>query len=283
MEETKSKEEKLIKQLIPRITEFFTKNKTLEKGKLKELITFLEFPSIPEIQDTESFWKEISKNSSNKNITKELFMKNLTEYIHNHSKEIFEQESALINNVTQFLERPVQLVEDFDPDNELIFEFYRLLATIEFFDFTDKKNSQSISLTSLQKYLNEYKFINLTKELSNENNQIKSCESQVISGIKSFNTTYFSGFYKSDLKLLNKVNLDMPVNLDLFKEENDNIKEKKIPKNNGMNKNEIVEYNNDINKYIKDKDEKIEKLESFIYILNNIGNQVSFVTFLVNN
>ena len=168
MEETKSNEEKLIKQLIPRITEFFTKNKTLEKGKLKELITLLEFPNIPEIQDTESFWKEISKNSSNKNITKELFMKNLTEYIHNHSKEIFEQESALINNVTQFLERPVQLVEDFDPDNELIFEFYRLLATIEFFDFTDKKNSQSISLTSLQKYLNEYKFINLTKESIND-------------------------------------------------------------------------------------------------------------------
>ena len=132
------------------------------------------------------------------------------------------------------------------------------------------------------KFIDNNDFINLTKELSNENNQIKSCESQVISGIKSFNTTYFSGFYKSDLKLLNKVNLDMPVNLDLFKEENDNIKEQKIPKNNGMNKNEIVEYNNDINKYIKDKDEKIEKLESFIYILNN-EEEVDKERFLIEN
>ena len=156
----------------------------------------------------------------------------------------------------------------------------RIISKNENYSNIFKRNylKQNINLTTREETVKTYynskiidnnDFINLTKELANENNQIKSSESQILSGIKSFNTTYFSGFYKSDLKLLNKVNLDMPVNLDLFKEENDNAKEQKIQKNNGMNKNEIMEYNNNINKYNKVKDDKIEKLENFIYILNN--------------
>jgi hypothetical protein len=74
---------------------------------------------------------------------------------------------------------------------------------------------------------------NLTKESVKDNNQVKSSDSQIISGINGQNTTYFSGFNKSDLKMLNKVNLDMPVNIDLDKEENEEeiIKEKEESKN----------------------------------------------------
>ena len=153
MEEIKSDEEKLIEQLIPKISEYFTKNKFLEKSGINQLLSHLEFPEI----DPELFWNEISSNSDGNKITQELFIKNLTEYIHNHSKEIFENDS-LNDDVAKFLERPVQLVEDIDTDNELMFELYRLMATIEFAENKD------VPLMSLEEGLNEYKFINLSKD-----------------------------------------------------------------------------------------------------------------------
>ena len=122
----------------------------------------------------------------------------------------------------------------------------------------------------------------LSKDLVNENNQVKSCESQVISGINGPNTTYFSGFNKSDLKILNKVNLDMPVNIDLEKEENEDLKnekEIKVEKEKKENKEMIVidEKKNCENKNvavdIKEKDKKIEKLENFINEFNEDENE----------
>ena len=165
MDENKIKEEKLFNQLNPKIEEYFTKNKNLEKGKIKEFIEFINFPKIFEFNDNNSlelFFKEISKNSNGKFITKELFIKNLIEYIHNHYEELFEKDISLINNVTKFLERPVKLIEDIDGDNDLMYEFYLLLATI---DFTE---AQNISLLSLENALDEYKFINLTKDTISE-------------------------------------------------------------------------------------------------------------------
>ena len=117
---------------------------------------------------------------------------------------------------------------------------------------------------------------NLTKESVKDNNQVKSSDSQIISGINGQNTTYFSGFNKSDLKMLNKVNLDMPVNIDLDKEENEEeiIKEKEESKN--LIKKEIN--NSSPNKRIEngsqDKDEKLEILESFINKFNNDKNEI---------
>ena len=157
MTEIKTGEKKLINQLMPKVSEYFKKNKTLEKSEIKQLISFLKFPDIKESNDIEIFWKEISLNSSGNQITQELFTKNLIEYIHNHSKELIHQDT-LVANVTKFLERPVKLIEDIDPDNELMFELYRLLATIEFSD------NQDIPLLSLEEALNEYKFINLEKD-----------------------------------------------------------------------------------------------------------------------
>ena len=162
MDEKMDKEENLIKQLIPKITEYFTKNKNLEKGKLKEFLEFINFQILDENNNIETFWKEISKNSNGKNITKEFLIKNLVEYIHNHNKELFEKESSLMSSVRSFIDRPVKLIEDIDGDNELIFEFYRLLATI------DITNVQDVPLLSLENALNEYKFINLTNDSISE-------------------------------------------------------------------------------------------------------------------
>ena len=154
MEENKAKEEKLIKRLIPKITEYFKKHETLDKDKLNEFMEFIDF-SIFNDKNKEEFWKEISKGSNEKNLQKVLFVRNLTNYIHNHSKELFKQEESLHKNLIQFIERPVKLIEDIDSENELMYEFYRLLATIEF------SNSQSIPLFSLESACKEYKFIKL--------------------------------------------------------------------------------------------------------------------------
>ena len=158
MEEIKSEEEELINQLKPKISEYFTKNKFVEKSTIKQLISFIEFPDITEPEDIEAFWKEISFNSTSKKLTQELFQKNISIYIHNHSSEIF-LGNSLIDNVTKFLKRPIKLIEDIDPDNEFMFELYRLLATLDFND-----NQDDIPLISLEEALNEYKFINLSKD-----------------------------------------------------------------------------------------------------------------------
>ena len=157
MSENRTQEEKLIKKLIPKITEFFKKHEKLEKEKVSAFMEFIDL-SILDENNQESFWNEISKNSNGKNIQKVLLVRNLTEYIHNHSKELFQPQESLNNSVIKFLERPVKLIEDIDADNELMYEFYRLLAIIEF------SNSQSIPLFTLENIAKEYQFINLNKD-----------------------------------------------------------------------------------------------------------------------
>ena len=114
--------------------------------------------------------------------------------------------------------------------------------------FTKINNSKDNELNYIKKDL--LKDIN-----SNDNNQIKSCESQVLSGINGPNTTLYSFLNKSDVKSLNKINLDMPnVNIDLDKEEiGENIDEKKEKK--------IFSYK-DNNKIKIINDKKMEKLEN---------------------
>ena len=160
MDEFKDKEQNLINKIIPKIDEYFSKNKILEKTKLKEFIEFIQFPSIsPEDNNTLSlFWKEISKNSNDKDISKELLIKNLVDYIHNNNEEILSLEPSSSNSISSFLERPVKLIEDIDGEDELIFELYLLLATV------DLTEGQNLPLSLLENALNEYKFINLTKE-----------------------------------------------------------------------------------------------------------------------
>ena len=154
MSDNRTQEEKLIKRLIPKITEYFKKHEKLEKENVSKFMEFIDL-SIRDENNQESFWNEISKNSNGKDLQKVLLVRNLTEYIHNHNKDIFQPLESLNSSVIKFLERPVKLIEDFDADNELMYEFYRLLATIEF------TNSQSIPLFALENIVKEYKFINL--------------------------------------------------------------------------------------------------------------------------
>ena len=158
MEENKIKLEKLFKRLNPKITEYFKKNETLSKEKLDEFMEFIDLSIGRTQKDKEEFWKEMTKGSNEKNLQKGLLLRNLTNYIHCHSKEILKQEESIHKSLIKFIERPVKLIEDIDSENEMMYEFYRLLATFEY------SNSQTISLFSLEAECKEYKFINLNQD-----------------------------------------------------------------------------------------------------------------------
>ena len=131
MEDEKSDSEKLIEELIPKISEYFSQNKILTKSNIKQLVEFLEFPIIEESNETEieEYWQEISTNSDEGNLTQELFITNLTQYINNHSKELFEQES-ISDDITKFLDKPVQLIEDIDKKLNEGYNFVDFFLTI---------------------------------------------------------------------------------------------------------------------------------------------------------
>ena len=153
------KENKLIKALIPKISEYFKKNEFLEKSQLTDFLNFIDLSTWNE-KNKEKFWSEISKDkgqSTNK-VQKVLLIKNLTEYIHSHSSELFQPEESLKNSVLNFITQPKQLKIEIDPENEQMFEFYRLLASIQF------STSKIIPLFSLEDLLKSYKFINLNKD-----------------------------------------------------------------------------------------------------------------------
>jgi len=157
--DTVVKENKLIKALIPKISEYFKTKEFLEKSQLSDFLNFIDLSTWNE-KDKEVFWNEISKDKgqpTNK-VQKVLLIKNLTEYIHSHSSELFQPEASLKNSVLNFITNPKQLKVDIDPENEQMFEFYRLLASIEF------STSKIIPLFSLEEKLQNYKFINLNKD-----------------------------------------------------------------------------------------------------------------------
>ena len=153
------KENKLIKALIPKISEFFKTKEYLEKSQLSEFLNFIDLSTWNE-KDKELFWSEISKDKgqpTNK-VQKVLLIKNLTEYIHAHSSELFQPEASLKDSVLNFITKPKDLKIDIDPENEQMFEFYRLLATIQF------STSKIIPIYTLDEHLKSNSFINLNKD-----------------------------------------------------------------------------------------------------------------------
>jgi hypothetical protein len=158
-EETVVKENKLIKALIPKISEYFKTNEFLEKNQLSDFLNFIDLSTWNE-KDKEIFWSEISKDKgqpTNK-VQKVLLIKNLTEYIHAHSSELFQPEASLKDSVFNFITKPKELKIDIDPENEQMFEFYRLLASMQF------STSKIIPLYALDEQLKANKFINLDKD-----------------------------------------------------------------------------------------------------------------------
>ena len=150
----------IISSLLPKITNYFTKNKFLEKSKLSEFLSYIDFSFILEKEkDLDKLWSQLSRNAPNKNqISKEILIQNLSEYIQSNNSEIIQPEQSLKNSVLQFISNPKKLNIDIDTDNDDYFELYRLLASLQF------TNDKMIQIKYLLELLNNYKFINLNKD-----------------------------------------------------------------------------------------------------------------------
>ena len=159
-ENQSEKGKNIISALLQKITDYFTKNKFLEKSKLSEFLSFIDFSFITEKdKGLDKLWFQLSKNAPNQNqLSKEIVIQNLSEFIQSHNKEIFQPEQSLKNSVLQFISNPKKLKIDIDPDNDDYFELYRLLASLQF------TNDKMIQIKFLLELLNNYKFINLNKD-----------------------------------------------------------------------------------------------------------------------
>ena len=220
-------------------------------------------------------------NKSNKNILNNRIKKNITNLENNNinnDKNINRQ--VEMNEISNKKRNNSDLTNEFFynkteiNNNSKIIQINDNIKSFELEKIKNNDTKQNLNLTTRDETFKTY---NNSKDIDNDNNQIKSCESQVISGINGPNTTYFSGFNKSELKMLNKINLDMPVNLDLFNDENKNIKEDNIKdklEEIKINIEEITENKNRNNKTMKLKDKKYEKLENFINKFNETENEI---------
>ena len=116
--------------------------------------------------------------------------------------------------------------------------------------------------------------ISSTKEIIKEINeqclsniQVNSYESQFISNLNP-NSNTFSCSNKSEIKLNNKINFDMPINIDLEKIEIDESKEGPKNKSNKLKKEKKIK-NDVIKKDIQQNNSRLEKLDNFINQLND--------------
>ena len=269
-----SKTKKLGINLTRKIKKYYSKrNKTFEEINNN---SYKNIAHINQLKDKINNQENIIRNNETNNINNKEGQNSYINYFFNKTMDInYNNNSKILsnNNISDYTNLTVN-------NKSNILNKYNNKDIKQTMNLTTRDETGKIYNNS--KDIENNELMNLTKELVNENNQVKSCESQVISGINGPNTTYFSGFNKSDLKILNKVNLDMPVNIDLENEENENDKnekEIKTEQDNKENKELIIIDQNDNceNKNIiidiKEKDKKIEKLENFINEFNDDENE----------
>ncbi len=160
----KEREEKLIKTIIPKISDYFKENTFLEKENLQEFLEYLGITAWNKENDeekNEEIWNSLSKDSQEQKLQKIIVIKNITDYIHNHGNELIPPERTLESSVEKFLLSPIQAIytnENINEDDETIFEFLKYLSLIQF------SNNNTIPFFELEKYLKENKFINLNIE-----------------------------------------------------------------------------------------------------------------------
>jgi hypothetical protein len=160
----KEREEKLIKTIIPKISDYFKENTFLEKENIQEFLEYLGITSWNKDNDEEKkeeIWNSLSKDSQEQKLQKIIVIKNITDYIHNHGNELIPPERTLESSVEKFLLSPIQAIytnENINEEDETIFEFLKFLSLIQF------SNNNTIPFFELEKYLKENKFINLNIE-----------------------------------------------------------------------------------------------------------------------
>ena len=162
-EEKKEKEDKLIKAIIPKISDYFIDHSVLEKKSLSEFLDFIDLTQWNSENDQEILWEGLCgpNNSKDTGLQKVLVIKNLTDFIHQHSDSLFQPNKSLERSVENYLKAPIQAfysTEALENDQESIFELYKLLCAKEF------NANKSIPYYELEQDLNNYEFINLNKD-----------------------------------------------------------------------------------------------------------------------
>ena len=239
--------------------------KNIDKTKIKKNIMSIKKNNhlIKENEDKSKNSRKINKK------VKDYENKNISNYIYNNKP---------INKKIKFINEKKLNIET--NDNIILLKTDIKQNKIEF-EEKIKNISNFGSNSKDSEYNNE--IINTTKEIIKELNehdlnnlQINSYESQFISNINSPNSNTFSCFNKSDFKFTNKINFDMPINIDLEKIETEESKEdsktkiNKIRKENKTKKDAIkIDVHQSISSHKSLKHNKYEKLANFINKLND--------------
>lgn len=155
------KEDKLIKSLIPKISEYFNENQYLKKDNLSKFLDYIDLTIWNSETEKEVLWAALMKNcSSEKELQKVILIKNLTNFIHGHSQSLFQPEKSLESSVKNYLSsmQPYYSNELSDSNYEAQYELYKLLALIQF------NLNKNTTLFELEELLQQNKFIKLDKE-----------------------------------------------------------------------------------------------------------------------
>ena len=97
MDNQKEKEEKIIKSIIPKITDYFADKSTLTKDKLQEFLDYIDLTFWNTEDEKEVLWKALTTNSNGNSVGKISVIKNLTDFIHSNGKDLFQPEKSLEN------------------------------------------------------------------------------------------------------------------------------------------------------------------------------------------
>ena len=158
-------ESKLIKSLIPKITEYFEKNGYLQKNKLSEFLDFIDLNIWNSESEKEILWSALNQNVKNeKELQRVILIKNLTSFIHSHDKELFQPEKSLESSVKSYISssyRPYFSNEAISEiDHDVLFDLYKLLCLVPLSSLSNDK----IFLSDIDSILKANTFIRIDTE-----------------------------------------------------------------------------------------------------------------------
>ena len=155
------KEEKLIKSLLPKISEYFDKHVSLKKEGLSEFLDFIDLNIWNSENEKEILWTALSQDTSDeRELQRVLLIKNLTNFIHSHDKDLFQPEKALETSVKQYFTsvQPYYSNDIHIDNNDTMYEVYKTLALFQY------ANSKNVSLKEIDTILKANAFLKIDKE-----------------------------------------------------------------------------------------------------------------------